>query len=379
MITIHAGIPSSNNTLYRSIRFLVGDPAALIVKDDGSRLLIIRDIEMDRAKASARADVVRCPADFAPEGGLSGDRETATAQALAEALRRDGASSVRVDRSLAMSFVHALQQAGIAIDYDADLGVQARRSKDDEEVAALRAAQAQTQVAIEKACRTIAQSTADASGVLQLQGEALTSERIRALIDVDLLHAGFENPTSIVAGGLQGADCHDHGHGPLRTGEPIIIDVFPRCRTTRYNGDCTRCVVHGDVPDEVSRMHAAILGAKSAAEAATMPGVTGEAVHDETCRVLQEHGYAIGLPGASDDADRIAIVHGTGHGIGLDVHEPPLLDRRGPALVLGDVLTIEPGLYGPRIGGLRIEDMVLVTATGCEDLGSGLQMGLTWD
>ena len=378
MTTIHAGIPSSNNTLYRSIRFLAGDPAALIVRDDGTRLLILRDIEMDRAKSSSRADVIHCPADFAPEGGLSGDRETATAQALAEALRREGTLRVRADRTLAMSFVHELQQAGIGVDYDADLGVMDRRSKDAEEVAWLSAAQAQTQVAIEKACRTIAHCTADASGVLLLQGEEVTSERIRALIDVHLLHAGFDNPVSIVAGGPQGADCHDHGHGVLRTGEPIIIDVFPRCKTTRYNGDCTRCVVHGDIPDEVNRMHAAILAAKSAAQAATMPGVRGEAVHDETCRVLKEHGYAIGLPSATDDGDRIAIVHGTGHGIGLDVHEPPLLDCGGPPLVDGDVLTIEPGLYGPRIGGLRIEDMVLVKASGCEDLGTGLQMGLTW-
>ena len=378
MTTIHAGIPASNNTLYRAIRFLAGDPAALIVRDDGSRMLLIRDIEMDRARAEARADVVHCPADFTPEGGLSGDRETATAQALAESLRRDGVTSVRADRTLSLSFVHELQEAGIAIDYDSDLGVLDRRSKDAEEVAALREAQAETQRAIEKACRTISQCTANAEGVLQLQGEAVTSERVRALIDVHLLNAGYGNPTSIVASGQDAADCHNHGSGVLRTGEPVIIDVFPRCKATRYNGDCTRTVVHGEIPELVQRMHAAVLASKAAAEAITKSGVTGEAVHAETCRVIAEHGFEIGLPGADAPDDRIAIVHGTGHGIGLDVHEPPLLDVGGPALVKGDVLTIEPGLYGPSVGGIRVEDMVLVTESGCEDLGTGLHMGLEW-
>ncbi len=378
MTTIHAGIPASNNTLYRSIRFLVGDPAALIIRDDGTRALIIRDIEMNRARQNARADVVHCPADFTPNGGLSGDRETATAQALAELLRRDGIASVRADRSLALSFVHELNEADIAIEYDADLGVLDRRSKDSQEVESLRQAQSQTQLAIEKACRTIARCTADRNGLLQLENEPVTSERIRTLIDMHLLQAGFNNPTSIVAGGVQGADCHDYGHGPLRTSEPIIIDVFPRCKTSRYNGDCTRTVVHGDIPETIATMHAAVLASKAAAEAFTKPGVTGEAVHEETCRVLIKHGYAVGLPDADASADRIAIVHGTGHGIGLDVHEPPLLDRGGPKLLKGDVLTIEPGLYGPSVGGLRLEDMVLVTAGGCEDLGTGLHMGLDW-
>ncbi|MCH2135169.1 MAG: M24 family metallopeptidase [Phycisphaerales bacterium] len=378
MKTIHAGIPASNNTLYRAIRFLVGDPAALIIDDDGTRTLIIRDIEMGRAREHARADVVHCPGDFTPEGGLSGDRETATAQALAEALRRADVASVRADRTLAMSFVHELQQAGVEIVYDPDLGVLDRRVKDAEEVQHLRAAQARTQLAIEKACRTIAACTADADGVLQLQGEPVTSERVRALIDADLLQAGFDNPTSIVAGGPQGADCHDHGHGPLRTGEPIIIDVFPRSKTTRYNGDCTRCVVHGDIPDVVVSMHAAVLAAKAAAEAATRPGVTGEDVHAATSGEILAHGFEMGLPDDNSPDDRIAMVHGTGHGIGLDVHEPPLLDAGAPALLQGDVLTIEPGLYGARVGGIRVEDMVLVTADGCEDLGIGLHMGLNW-
>ena len=375
--TLLAGIPSANDTLYHAIRFSVGDPAALI--DDGSeRLLIIRDIEMDRAKAHARVDRVACPADYTPKGGLSGDRETATAQATAEAIGQSGATTVRSDRTLPLSFVAALREADIEVTYDTDLGVSERRSKDNEELDALRASQAATQAAIAMACETIAGAAPDADGLLQLDGDTLTSERVRRMIDVFLLDRDHDNPTSIVAGGPQGGDCHNLGHGALRTGEPIIIDVFPRSKDTRYNGDCTRMVVHGDVPPIIERMHAAVLAAKIAGEAAARTGLTGQAVHEATIAVIEAHGFEIGLPGEDADPGRIAMVHGTGHGVGLAVHETPLLDMGGPPLVCCDVVTIEPGLYSPAIGGLRLEDMVVIMDDGCEDLGTGLQLGMCW-
>jgi Xaa-Pro aminopeptidase len=375
--TLLAGIPSANDTLYHAIRFSAGDPAALI--DDGrERLLIIRDIEVDRARAHARADRVACPADYAPEGGLSGDRETATAQATAEAIRRLGVNAVRSDRTLPLSFAAALGKAGLEVEYDADLGVSERRRKDEAELDALRASQAATQAAIAMACETIAGATADAAGLLQLDGDVLTSERVRRLIDVFLLDRDHDNPSSIVAGGPQGGDCHNLGQGALRTGEPIIIDVFPRSKITRYNGDCTRMVVHGVVPPTVERMHAAVLAAKSAGEAAAKAGTSGQAVHEATIAVIAAHEFEVGLPDDNADPGRIAMVHGTGHGVGLAVHEPPLLDMGGPPLICGDVVTIEPGLYSPAIGGLRLEDMVVVTDDGCEDLGTGLQLGVSW-
>ncbi len=122
-----AGVPALNAALYRRIRFLVGDPVALIEVCDAEgkvrSTLILRDIEMERAKRNARVDQVACPADYAPTGGLSGDRETATAQAAAECLRRHGVQAVEADRSLPMIYVHYLSQAGMAVNCDTDWGV----------------------------------------------------------------------------------------------------------------------------------------------------------------------------------------------------------------------------------------------------------------
>ncbi len=375
-----AGIPAINCTLYWRVRFLVGDPAALIeLPVDGrtESLFILRDIEMERARRHARADQVHCPADFAPEGGLSGDRETATAQAVAECLRRRGIRRAIADRTLPLLFAHEMQKAGIAVECDPEWGVLQRRCKDEEEIQWLQESQQATEAAMQMACETVCRAQARTDGVLLVDGQPLTSERLRAAVDVFLLQRGYTNPTSIIAGGPLGADCHDLGSGELRTEQPVIIDIFPRNRTTLYYGDCTRTAVHGQVSDELRRMHAAVVAAKAAAIAACRAGVTGEAVHEATKAAITAQGYTVGLPGPDAPDTYCAITHGTGHGIGLDVHEPPLLDHGGPELVMGDAVTVEPGLYCKAIGGVRVEDMVIVTRDGCRNLNR-LPEGLQW-
>lgn len=376
-----AGVPLTNKSLYHAVRFSVGDPAAVVdfLKPDGRahRVFIVRDIEMDRARKHARADAVACPRDFEPSGGLSGDRETATAQSVAECVRIQGVKRVVSDRTLPLVFADHLRAAGVAVEYDAQMGVLSRRAKDEQEVEWLRLAQQATERAMKMACETIARAIPNRNGVLTQDGEPLTSDRLRFLIDVQLLREGFANPPAIVAGGAQAADCHHHGDGDLRTGQPVIVDIFPRDQRTLYNGDCTRTVVHGQVHPEVTKMHHTVIEAKRAATAAVRAGATGEDVHRATLSVVHTRGYASGLPPTDAPDTWCGMTHGTGHGIGLDVHEPPLLDFKGPALVRGDALTIEPGLYGRAHGGVRVEDMVIVTDAGCTNLNT-LFEGLDW-
>ncbi|MHC4994496.1 MAG: M24 family metallopeptidase [Planctomycetota bacterium] len=376
-----AGIPQKNNALLWRLRFSVGDPVAVIetpLASGGTEtVLVLRDIEMGRAKKHARVDRVACPADFEPEGGLSGDRETATAQAAAECARRAGISRITADRSLPLIFADAMERAGIEVVCDTLMTINDRRQKEPEEIEHLRASQRVTEACMRMACEMVARAEAGAGGVLLSGGEALTSERVRAAIDHWLLDRGYTNPGSIVACGPIGADCHHFGAGELRTGEPVIVDIFPCNRATGYNGDCTRTVVHGQISETVARMHAAVQAAKAAGVAAVRAGVTGEQVHDVTSAVMLEHGYAMGLPADDSPLDYCAMTHGTGHGIGLDVHEPPLLDKKGPPLLVGDAVTVEPGLYRRDLGGVRLEDIVVVTEDGCENLNE-LHEGLDW-
>ena len=375
---VFAGIPAVNNALYHQIRFSVGDPAALILMPGGKRFLILRDIEMGRAREGARVDQVACPADFTPGGGLSGDRETATSQAVAEFLVQNKITSVIGDRTMPLIFADEIQRRGINLSCDRDLGVMQRRQKDQQEIEWLREAQSVTERAVEYACRLIATATTDVEGNLIHNGDMLTSERVRGAVDVWLLERGYGGPKCIVAGGKEGSDCHNYGSGILKTEQPVIVDIFPQNRTTRYYGDCTRTVVHGAIPDEIRKMHAAVIEAKAAAETFCRAGVTGEAVHAETTKLIEQHGFPMGLPTADSPPDFVSMPHGTGHGIGLEVHEPPLLDKGGPELLVGDALTIEPGLYHLTLGGIRVEDMVIVTEGGCENLNT-IHQGLTWD
>jgi Xaa-Pro aminopeptidase len=376
-----AGIPTLNAGLYRSIRFLVGDPVVYlqVPESDGTSrsTLICRDIEMGRARSHAAVNHVACPADFTPEDGLSGDRETATAQSAAEMLRRSGFKSVVVDRSLPMIYAEMLKRAGIGVECDTQWGVMERRQKDAQEIEMIRNAQRITEEVMQLACSTIARASANSQGVLIHDGAPLTSERMRTMIDVWLLERDCSNPGAIVACGPIGADCHDHGHGPLYTAQPVIVDIFPRVKSNLYNGDCTRTVVHGTVSQELERMHQAVVGAKHAATKVVRAGVTGHEVHQATIRAIESAGYRMGLP-ADDAPDTFtSMTHGTGHGLGLEVHEPPLLAAGGPELVVGDVVTIEPGLYCKALGGIRVEDMVVVTELGCENLNQ-LHEGLCW-
>lgn len=378
---ICAGVPSMNNTLLWRVRFLVGDPVAMleIPESDGTRsVLILRDIEMQRARQTARADQVGCPADFTPDGGLSGDRETATAQAAAECLRREGVTDVIADRSLPFIFAEFLTRAGMNVRCDTELWVADRRQKSEEEIEHLREAQHATERAMQFACEMIGTAEARSGGVLFRDGSPLTSERVRTAVDHFLMDQGYSNPRSIVAGGPTGADCHDVGSGDLLTGLPVIVDIFPRNRKTLYWGDCTRTVVHGEIPDAIKSMHATVRKAKAAGEAKIAAGVTGEDVHRATIGVIQADGFSTGLPGEEDSDSFCSMTHGSGHGIGLDVHEPPLLDMKGPELLVGDALTIEPGLYRRDMGGVRVEDMVVVTDDGCINLNS-LSEELTWN
>ncbi|MEM7560955.1 MAG: M24 family metallopeptidase [Planctomycetota bacterium] len=376
--TILAGAPLANPAFYHRVRFGVGDPAAwLSISENGNTTteFIVRDIEMERAREQVPFDKVTCPADYTPAGGLSGDRATATAQALAECLRRAEVAEVIADRSLPFIFAWEIQQAGLKLQYSADLGVLERRTKDEQELAWLQEAQSVTEEAMLMACQTVARAEANADGILHHDGSELTSERLRQMISLFLLEKDYSEPQgSIVASLPHSADCHERGSGPLKTGEAVIVDIFPQNKKTFYCGDCTRTVVHGEPSEEMGKMHAAVVAATKAACAVAKAGATADDVHGATKAMITEHGYQFLRGEISDDP---VMPHGTGHGVGLEIHEPILLDDNGGTLLAGEVLTVEPGLYSRKYGGVRVEDIIVITDDAPRNLNK-LPYGLNW-
>ena len=235
--TVLAGIPADNSALFHRVRFGCGDPAAWLRIDgpSGSRTeFIVRDIERQRAAQRVPVDRVSCPADYPPAGGLSGDRATATAQAVAECLRGQGVTEVTTDRSLPYIFAWHMQQAGLRLKYDPELGVLDRRVKDEQELQWLAEAQQVTEQARRLAWRTVARASADAEGVLHWEAAELTSERLQRMIAQFLLDRDYLCPRGLIAASLpHSADCHARGEGPLRTGQAVVIDIFPQSAKTR--------------------------------------------------------------------------------------------------------------------------------------------------
>ena len=375
-----AGYAEKNASLMRRLGVPLGDPAAWI-EIDSRRIGLVRDLEMDRVRAAGRVDEVTCPAEHPPGVGLSADRETATAEAATEILRTARIEEVRVDRSLPFIFAWHFQQAEIIVTYDHQLGVVDRRPKSDAELKFLADAQSITEDVMRWTCQRIAAcdvgpDDAGNEDALIFDGDVLTSERVRAMVAIEFLKRGCTmSHGAIIATAPQVADCHHSGSGNLYSGRPIIVDLFPRDERSRYWGDCTRTVVHGNVSEVTRKMHAAVVEAKAAASAMLITGNTADQVHKAAESTLVRHGYPIsrGTP-----TDGPSIQHGTGHGIGLDLHEPILLDHGGGEMLEHEVFTIEPGLYGRDCGGVRIEDMLVVMKDHPRNLNS-LPEALTWN
>lgn len=190
------------------------------------------------------------------------------------------------------------------------------------------------------------------------RGQRVTSEMLKFAIEVACLEAGAISTNTIVAGGDQGCDPHERGHGPLRPHELIVVDIFPRVMRSGFHGDMTRTFLRGRATDTQRQLVGAVRDAQLAALGAIRAGVEGRAVHQRVVELFQQRGYETNhTPQGS-----VGFFHGTGHGLGLAVHEPPRMGATADNLLKkGSVVTVEPGLYYPGIGGCRIEDVVQVT------------------
>jgi len=197
------------------------------------------------------------------------------------------------------------------------------------------------------------------AGRLHYRGAVLTSERLQAEIEMACLAEGAVSSNTIAAGGDQACDPHQRGSGPLRPNELIIVDVFPRVSSTGYFGDMTRTFLRGRASDRQREIVAAVRAAQLAALKKIRAGVEGRAVHGEVVEVFESRGFQteVGKRGST------GFFHGTGHGVGLAIHEPPRVNKTANIfLKMGSVVTVEPGLYYPGLGACRIEDVVQVTA-----------------
>ena len=344
-------------------RYLSGfdAPDPFITLYDGEIRLLVSALEYGRAKTESRAATVARHADYTDD---SGGRE-ADDELLGRFLAEYDISSVLVPPRFPVGTADGLREQNIEVTAEDD-GVltEIRAVKSDEEIEHVGDAQRANERAMAAAEDAIRESEIE-DGSLILDGEVLTVERVKTEIETTLLHEGYALSETIVACGADAADPHDRGSGPLVPGEPIIIDIFPRSSRTGYHADMTRTFVKGEPSAAVERWYDLTAEALEAALDAVEPGITGEDVHDAVCDVYED---ASEPTLRADPETETGFIHGTGHGVGLAVHELPSLSFDGGELEAGNVITIEPGLYDPDVGGVRIEDFVVVTEDGSENL-----------
>jgi Xaa-Pro aminopeptidase len=347
---------------------LVPDPF-LYAEKDGKRFTASTSFEVDRiAEAGIEAHAwEEFGYDEMLEQGLP--REQIVWRHInLNACREFGVEDAIVPRTFPVSVADHLRANGINITPDPKLFSDRRRSKNEAEIAGIRRAQKAAESGMGAAKEILARAEAS-NGRVTVDGEPLTSELLKGAIRGAFTEHGVSSDDFIVSHGAQTAIGHELGFGPIAANEPIVIDLWPKDPESACYADMTRTYVVGTPPDELVEYHRLVKEALDRSLEATKAGVPGIEIFQLVCELFEEAGQKTVLSKAPGEVLENGFFHGLGHGVGLEVHEAPNLGRGGTMeLVPGDVVTLEPGLYRQGFGGCRLEDIVLVTEDGAENL-----------
>lgn len=325
----------------------------------GRKIAVLNALEFGRAKRASGFDLVVALEPLLNQAkrafNLPDDKRAGPAEVIALLAGRYKVSEFAVADEFPAGLADRLRALGMRVHPVDGALFPEREIKTAKEAAAIREGNKASAIGIAAAEQTLRAARVRA-GVLYHNGAVLTSERLRTAIEVACLEAGALSIGTIAAGGDQACDPHERGHGPLRAGELIVVDVFPRVMSTGYHGDMTRTFLKGRASEGQRALVAAVREAQLAALGSIRAGVNGRDVHGACIRIFDARGFKTKRTAKG----AVGFFHGTGHGLGLAVHEAPRVSTVDYVLKAGSVVTVEPGLYYPGLGGCRIEDVVQV-------------------
>ena len=346
----------------------VPDPF-LYAEENGSRHVFISSMEATRVRELGLFDV-HVPEELGYDELLASgiDLPELRARLALRAVASLGVKRATVPDTFPVWLADRLRADGVELDVDQELFDDRRRAKTEAQLAGIRRAQRSASAAMDT-CRDLLRRAEIRGDELLLDGAQLTVERVKAEMNVVFAAHDTTADEYIVAPGAQGAVGHDMGSGPIRPRTPLVVDIFPRDNASAVYTDMTRTFVVGDVPDDVREWHRLCKEALDAAIAEIRAGADCRAIFDRTCEIFEAAGEPTQRTKKPGETLADGFFHGLGHGVGLEVHEEPGLGRLADKrLVAGDVVTVEPGLYRAGYGGVRLEDIVLVTDDGAEVL-----------
>ena len=352
-----------NANLYYATRFLAPDPF-IFAQVNGERILVMSDLELDRAKSQARVTEVLSYTKLSQQAKQRGVKEPTMLDVVDELLKGRAIRQIEVPTDFSVVHADGLRRRGYTVEPKPDPFYPERMVKSEEEIRLLTDTLRTTEDALASAIELIRHSEAKKDGTLWIGGKPLTAELLRKAMHLTMMERECVAQHTIIACGIQAVDPHNEGSGPLRANEPIVMDVFPQHAQTRYFADITRTVVKGNASDKVRRMFNAVKEGQEIAYRMITDGVDGSAVHN----AIMDYFNSLGFKTGEQNGRMQGFFHGTGHGVGLEIHEPPRVSQKPDSLKAGMVVTVEPGLYYLDAGGMRIEDMVVVTKDGCRVL-----------
>lgn len=326
-------------------------------------IMVLSDLELERGRREAHVDEIRPLSPIRKALQDQGSEYPKLIDIAEYVLRELGVEAVTVPGNFALRYADPLRERGISVRFEEPF-FPSRSHKTEEELARIRQTQHVNELAMQQAVDILREAEIGPDDALLYQGAVLTSERLRTQIQTAFLRQGCMDHHCIASCGLQATRPHERGSGPLFAHQSIILDLFPYSMTTRYFADMTRTVVKGRASEALTQMYAAVQAGQEHAIQAIRAGARGQEIH----RQVQDFFTQAGFETTTVDGVPQGFFHGTGHGVGLDLHEPPRIGNSDDVLEAGQVVTVEPGLYYPDIGGVRLEDMVVVTEDGCINL-----------
>lgn len=355
------GSSEQDADLLYATKFFVPDDF-IWLEHRGKSWAVLSPLEIDRARRTARVDQVLSLADLESPLQKKLGRKPLTVEVVAALLKSKKIRAVEVHERFPSGYLEGLRALGVRVKVSSRPFFPQRSIKTAWEVRQVERGLRLAEAGMARAFAVLKEARIDARNFIIWKGAKLTSEILRGEIDAAIIRLGGLPARTIVAGGLQACDPHEGGSGPLRGGQAIILDIFPRDQRSGYFGDLTRTVVKGKAGPGLVHMYATVKEGKQMALGQMKPGADGKAIHDGITRYFKERGY----PTKKEKGRWVGFFHGTGHSLGLEIHEAPRFSAsRFP---VGEMMTVEPGLYVPGIGGVRLEDLVVMTAKGPKNL-----------
>jgi Xaa-Pro aminopeptidase len=346
-----------------AVGVFVSDPIVYF-RIDGHCHVVVNDVELNRMRKRARhCRVISYPQCLEKLGRKA--KQPGLAKVINFLLGERRVRKIFVPPNFPLGLARELRNYRIKVRVKKDGVFPQREFKRADEIKKISAALMMAEVGLAEGIQALKTSKIGRDGKLLYHGAPLTSEKLRGVIDTAILQSGGWTGRTIVAGGRQACDPHEPGHGPLRANEPIILDVFPRSQKTGYFGDITRTVVRGHAGEEVRRLYDTVSRAQDIAFAQLLPGAKAVDIHAAVQTFFETEGYKT----VKKRGRMQGFFHGAGHGLGMEIHEAPRIALASrDVLAAGQVVTVEPGLYYPGLGGVRLEDVAAVTAQGARNL-----------